>query len=120
MNPAVVINVTPAKISLSTALLCTQADLDAKVKAGDIVLHHGTRDTSGRGFVVKCPSEGGPKCEVGSSHPVLLFSSGLFLLGRLAALLTHLVCLRVVCRQLVLRIELRSAGLTAQTRLLLH
>jgi len=37
-------------------LLRTQADIDARAKAGDIVLHHGTPDTNGQGFVVNCPS----------------------------------------------------------------
>jgi len=37
-------------------LLRTQAELDAKATAGDIVLHHGTPDTKGQGFVVNCPS----------------------------------------------------------------
>lgn len=37
-------------------LLKTQADLDARVKAGDVVMHHGTPDTNGQGFVVNCPS----------------------------------------------------------------
>ena len=37
-------------------LLRTQADVDARAKAGDIVLHHGTPDTNGQGFVVNCPS----------------------------------------------------------------
>lgn len=37
-------------------LLRTQADLDTKVKSGEIVLHHGTPDTKGQGFVVNCPS----------------------------------------------------------------
>ena len=37
-------------------LLKTQAELDARVQAGDIVLHHGTPDTKGQGFVVNCPS----------------------------------------------------------------
>lgn len=37
-------------------LLRTQAELDARVKAGEIQLHHGTPDTKGEGFVVNCPS----------------------------------------------------------------
>lgn len=37
-------------------LLRTQAELDARVKAGEIELHHGTPDTKGEGFVVNCPS----------------------------------------------------------------
>ena len=37
-------------------LLRTQADIDAGAKAGDLVLHHGTPDTNGKGFVVNCPS----------------------------------------------------------------
>jgi hypothetical protein len=37
-------------------LLRTQAEIDARANAGDIVLHHGTPDTKGQGFVVNCPS----------------------------------------------------------------
>ncbi len=37
-------------------LLKTQADVDARAQSGDIVLHHGTPDTNGQGFVVNCPS----------------------------------------------------------------
>jgi len=37
-------------------LLRTQSELDAKVQAGEIALHHGTPDTGGQGFVVNCPS----------------------------------------------------------------
>jgi len=42
----------PAK----AALLKSQQELDGKVAAGDIVLHHGTPDTKGQGFAVNCPS----------------------------------------------------------------
>lgn len=37
-------------------LLKSQAELDARAKAGDLQLHHGTPDTKGEGFVVNCPS----------------------------------------------------------------
>jgi hypothetical protein len=37
-------------------LLKKQEELDARVKAGEIELHHGTPDTKGEGFVVNCPS----------------------------------------------------------------
>jgi hypothetical protein len=37
-------------------LLRTQADIDARAQAGELVLHHGTPDTKGEGFVVNCPS----------------------------------------------------------------
>ncbi len=37
-------------------LLRKQDELDARVQAGDIQLHHGTPDTKGEGFVVNCPS----------------------------------------------------------------
>lgn len=37
-------------------LLRTQAELDARAKAGEIDLFHGTPDTKGEGFVVNCPS----------------------------------------------------------------
>lgn len=42
----------PSKV----VLLRTQSELDARVQAGEIVLHHGTPDTKGQGFVVNCPS----------------------------------------------------------------
>jgi hypothetical protein len=38
------------------SLLKSQEELDARVKAGDIQLFHGTPDTKGEGFVVNCPS----------------------------------------------------------------
>jgi hypothetical protein len=37
-------------------LLTTQAELDARVAAGEIELFKGTPDTGGQGFVVNCPS----------------------------------------------------------------
>ena len=37
-------------------LVTSQADLDERVAAGEIELHHGTPDTNGMGFVVNCPS----------------------------------------------------------------
>ncbi|HEV8469336.1 MAG TPA: twin-arginine translocation signal domain-containing protein [Candidatus Limnocylindria bacterium] len=37
-------------------LLRTQDELDARVRAGDVQLFHGTPDTKGEGFVVNCPS----------------------------------------------------------------
>jgi hypothetical protein len=37
-------------------LLRKQDELDARVAAGEIALHHGTPDTKGEGFVVNCPS----------------------------------------------------------------
>jgi len=42
----------PSKV----VLLRNQAELDARASTGDIVLHHGTPDTNGQGFVVNCPS----------------------------------------------------------------
>jgi hypothetical protein len=37
-------------------LLRSQAELDARVAAGELELHRGTPDTKGEGFVVNCPS----------------------------------------------------------------
>ena len=37
-------------------LLKKQEELDARVNAGEIELHHGTPDTKGQGFVVNCPN----------------------------------------------------------------
>ncbi|MDQ3690087.1 MAG: hypothetical protein M3406_08660, partial [Chloroflexota bacterium] len=37
-------------------LVLSQAELDERVAAGEIELHHGTPDTNGMGFVVNCPS----------------------------------------------------------------
>lgn len=37
-------------------LLKTQAELDARVRSSEIVLHRGTPDTKGQGFVVNCPT----------------------------------------------------------------
>ncbi len=37
-------------------LLRTQAELDQRVRAGEIDMHRGTPDTKGKGFVVNCPS----------------------------------------------------------------
>ena len=42
----------PAK----AVLLTNQADLDARVTAGEIELFRGTPDTGGQGFIVNCPS----------------------------------------------------------------
>lgn len=39
-----------------TALVRDQQELDARVSRGEIVLHRGTPDTKGQGFVVNCPS----------------------------------------------------------------
>jgi hypothetical protein len=37
-------------------LLKSQAELDARVAAGEIEIFKGTPDTGGQGFVVNCPS----------------------------------------------------------------
>lgn len=37
-------------------LLKSQAEVDARARSGQIVLHRGTPDTKGQGFVVNCPS----------------------------------------------------------------
>jgi hypothetical protein len=37
-------------------LLKAQADIDARIKTGEIKLFHGTPDTNGQGFVVNCPA----------------------------------------------------------------
>lgn len=44
------------KVPAKAVLLRTQAELDARVAAGEIELHRGTPDTKGEGFVVNCPS----------------------------------------------------------------
>lgn len=40
----------------AAVLLKSQAELEARVRAGEIELHRGTPDTKGKGFVVNCPS----------------------------------------------------------------
>jgi len=37
-------------------LLTNQAELDARVEAGEIELFRGTPETGGQGFIVNCPS----------------------------------------------------------------
>lgn len=44
------------KASAKPMLLKSQAEIDARVKAGEIDLFHGTPDTKGQGFVVNCPA----------------------------------------------------------------
>lgn len=44
------------KASAKPVLLKSQTEIDAKVKAGEIDLFHGTPDTKAQGFVVNCPA----------------------------------------------------------------
>lgn len=44
------------KDETKAVLLTTQAELDARVAAGEIEIFKGTPDTGGQGFVVNCPS----------------------------------------------------------------